>query len=484
MKKLVFLLSIIAASQTIEAQNFGEALRYSNYQYGSTTRSMSVGGSMSALGADFSALSTNPAGLAQYRGAEMTFSFGVKSTSAQTQLLAGSNAPFTQSNLAGTFNNFGIIFNVDNRNSQSPWKSIKMGIGVNRIADLNKSIFITGSSKGSIIDRWTNLANTNSIGDLESYPAIESGAVYYDSASRKYHNDIEFAPNAAIKKTQSIENKGYINELVFSYAGNYKDRVLMGMTIGVPFLNNTENKTYTETDEINGNRVFDKLVYKEYLETDGVGINAKLGLIFRVHPNLRLGIAVHTPTVFSLKDTFLNSADYTYVDRNAIKTFTGISPSGNVNYKFQSPWRFLASACVLAGKNGFVTGEAEWVQFNGSKYSYSSENAKEQRDVNQAISDSLRQSMSLRMGGELVLDIFRIRAGAGMQMSPLANDKTVNWSYSAGIGIRSGYFFADLGYRNTGETYRYQPYQHFENVQKVQTNLSYHQIMATLGFKF
>ncbi len=483
MKKLVFLLSIISASQTVDAQNFGEALRYSNYQYGSTTRSMSVGGSMSALGADFSALSTNPAGLAQYRGAEMSLSFGVKSTSAQTQLLAGSNVPFTQSNIAGTFNNFGIIFNVNPRN-QSPWKSIKMGIGVNRIADLNKSIFITGSSKGSIAQRWTNLANQGLLGDLEYDPAFVSGAMGQNKVTKVYWNDIDATPNVLLKKTQSIENKGYINEMVLSYAGNYQDRVLMGMTIGIPFLNNSENKTYTESDEANQNPAFGKLVYKEFLETDGVGVNAKLGLIFKVHSNLRIGVSVHTPTIFALKDTFLNKADYTFTENNVTRTETGISPSGNTNYTFQSPWRFLASACVLAGKNGFVTGEAEWVKFNGAKYSYSSENAEAQRSVNQAISDSLRQSMSLRMGGELVLDIFRIRAGAGMQMSPLANDKTVNWSYSAGVGIRSGYFFADLGYRNTGEAYRYQPYQHFENVQKVQTNLSYHQIMATLGFKF
>jgi hypothetical protein len=414
----------------------------------------------------------------------MSFSFGLKSTSAQTQLLLGSNAPFTQSNIAGTFNNFGVVFNVQNKNNRSPWTSIKMGIGVNRIADLNKSIFITGSSQGSIAQRWTNLANQGRLGELEYNPAFVSGAIGQDNTTKVYWNDMDATPNALLKKTQSIENQGYINEMVLSYAGNYKDRVLVGMTVGVPFLNNSENKTYTESDEANLNPAFGKLVYKEFLETDGVGINAKLGLIFRVHPLLRLGVSVHTPTLFALKDTFLNSADYTFTEQNVTRTETGTSPSGNTNYTFRTPWRLLASACVLAGKNGFITGEAEWVQFNGSKYLYSSDYAESQKIVNQAISDSLRQSMSVRMGGELVFDIFRIRAGAGMQMSPLANDKAVNWSYSAGVGIRSGYFFADLGYRNTGEAYRYQPYQHFENVQKVQTNLSYHQIMATLGFKF
>jgi hypothetical protein len=483
MKKLVFFLSIVIASQNVDAQNFGEALRYSNLQYGSTTRSMSVGGTMSALGADFSALSTNPAGLAQYRGAELSGSFGFKSTAAQTQLLTGNNLPFNQSSIVGTFNNVGLVWGATLSNN-SPWTSIRLGIGLNKIADLNRSIFITGSSQGSIMERWTSMGNAGTWNDLEQFPAVESGAVFYDSVSRRYVNDIQSTPNALIKKTQSIENKGYINELVFSYAGNYKDRLLIGATIGVPFLNNTENKTYTETDDINANPSFNKLVYKEFLQTDGVGINAKLGLIVRVSPYLRLGAAVHTPTVYTLKDTFLNSAEYTYTERNAIKTFTGTSPSGITDYKFQTPWRFLASACVLAGKNGFLTGEAEWVKFNGAKYSYSSDLAEAQRDVNQTISDSLTQSMNLRMGGELVLDIFRIRAGAGMQTSPLANDKTVNWSYSAGIGIRTGYFFADLGYRNTTEAYRYQPYQHFTNVQKVQTNLSYHQIMATIGFKF
>lgn len=60
---------------TAFAQNENDALRYSMQQnFGTTARSLSMGGAFGALGADFSSLSINPAGIAVYRRSEFTFS--------------------------------------------------------------------------------------------------------------------------------------------------------------------------------------------------------------------------------------------------------------------------------------------------------------------------------------------------------------------------------------------------------------------------
>jgi len=50
------------------AQTVAEGVRYSSYDYAGTARSVAVGGAFSALGADMSAISVNPAGLGEYRG--------------------------------------------------------------------------------------------------------------------------------------------------------------------------------------------------------------------------------------------------------------------------------------------------------------------------------------------------------------------------------------------------------------------------------
>ncbi|MEO0874492.1 MAG: hydrocarbon degradation protein, partial [Bacteroidota bacterium] len=57
-------------SLSINAQNFSDALRYSNFDPIGTARFMGTGSALGPLGADFSVMSTNPAGLGWLRKSE------------------------------------------------------------------------------------------------------------------------------------------------------------------------------------------------------------------------------------------------------------------------------------------------------------------------------------------------------------------------------------------------------------------------------
>ena len=75
MKKTILILFTIFSFGSMYAQVASDALRYSYIpQYGGTARAIGVGGSMGAIGGDFSTISTNPAGLATYRTGEFIFS--------------------------------------------------------------------------------------------------------------------------------------------------------------------------------------------------------------------------------------------------------------------------------------------------------------------------------------------------------------------------------------------------------------------------
>ena len=77
MKKFCKLLSsAILIPCLAMAQNEVDVLRYSQLTFGGTSRSVAMGGAFGALGADFSSLSINPAGIGLYRKSEVSLTPG------------------------------------------------------------------------------------------------------------------------------------------------------------------------------------------------------------------------------------------------------------------------------------------------------------------------------------------------------------------------------------------------------------------------
>ena len=73
MKKYILIALVTSFTLGAWAQNEQDALRFSQTFYGGSSRTMSKGGAFGALGGDFGALSTNPAGVAKYRQGEFSF---------------------------------------------------------------------------------------------------------------------------------------------------------------------------------------------------------------------------------------------------------------------------------------------------------------------------------------------------------------------------------------------------------------------------
>ena len=75
---LVFTSSVFCSTVALHAQDDVDALRYTQIQTGGgTARAQALGGTLGALGADFSSASGNPAGLAQFRQGEFSLSPGL-----------------------------------------------------------------------------------------------------------------------------------------------------------------------------------------------------------------------------------------------------------------------------------------------------------------------------------------------------------------------------------------------------------------------
>lgn len=464
------------------AQNSTDALRYSMLDFGGTARSIGAGSALGALGADFSVMSTNPAGLGWYRRSEFIFSPGVASSTTQSRLLNDINNGFSEDSRA-VFNLAGLGTVIASRPRSNDWTTFNFGLGFNRVADFNQRFFFRGDSRGSIVNRWQEIANSEAgLSDFESNIAYNAQALYDLDDDGFYETDFELAPDAIINREQTVISKGSISELGMALAGSYKDRLLIGLSIGVPFVSFTEEKTYREIDDNDEIPFFDDLTYRENLTTTGIGVNAKLGIILRPHQAVRLGAAVHTPTAYSLEDNYSTALEYNFTDGDP---FVGRdSTDGLFDYKLRSPWRFIGSAGIIIGKSGFISGEVERVDYGKNRFNFDTFTS-EERIANDSITNILTAATNVRLGGEFVYDIFRFRAGFGLHYSPYANDDTINNSYSFGFGIREQNFFIDFAYRRRTFEEGYIPYLTSQSPEQLVNNETNNdQFLLTLGFKF
>lgn len=471
------------------AQGAFDALRYSTFEVSGTARSIGVGGGLGALGADFSTLGTNPAGLGMFRRSEFVLTPGFMITNTESRLLNDSDRR-TASENKGNFNLGALGVIVASKPRYGNWSTFNFGFGFNRIANFNQKVFFEGTSTGSIVDRFQELANGNAgLDDFESGVAFDAFALYdEDPVDGFYETDFELEPSALIKREQFIETKGGITELVISLGGNYDEKFIIGATLGVPFISLTEEKQYREIDEGTGPDgnvpFFDDLTYEEELTTTGIGLNFKLGMIYRINQMFRVGLAAHTPTGFRLEDSFRTSMEYNFTV-NDPQTGFAESPDGLFDYKLRTPWRLIGSFGVVIGKSGFVSAEVESVNYGKNSFSFDSF-VDEEREANDGIKANLESALNIRLGGEFSYNIFRFRAGLNLLQSPLVGDNTTNNSISAGAGIRQKNFFADLAYKRFNVQETYVPYllSDASLQQMVNNDIGTNQFVLTLGFKF
>ena len=82
MKNRILRIAIAISTIAANAQNEVDALRYSTQNLSGTARFSAMGGAFGSLGGEFSALSSNPAGIGMYQVSEFTFtpSFNLNTT--------------------------------------------------------------------------------------------------------------------------------------------------------------------------------------------------------------------------------------------------------------------------------------------------------------------------------------------------------------------------------------------------------------------
>jgi hypothetical protein len=265
------------------------------------------------------------------------------------------------------------------------------------------------------------------------------------------------------QQENSISTTGGITELAFGIAANMDDKFYFGGSLGIPIVNYERRSTFTERD-ISGdkNNDFDHSTLTETFTTKGIGVNAKLGVIFKPVESVRLGLAVHTPTLYGLQDSYRGEMTTETEAYAHLKTVTSDVVSGNsiskYDYDLVAPWKILLSGSYIFGEvedvtkqKGFISADVEYINHKASSFQTANTDNTDNsyyQGVNNTIDDIYKGSFNFRAGGELKFNTFMARGGFAYYGNPNKETalKASRMFVSGGLGYRNKGFFLDLTY--------------------------------------
>lgn len=479
---------------------------------GGTARYMGIGGAGTSLGADLSAAYVNPAGLGMYRKSEFSFSpmFGV----------SGSNTSYigeTEHDSKGSFgiSNLGIaICSNKDELDNSAWRGGTFSIGMNKTNSFHNRISFTGTDNASMADYFAQLGTGIPSSTLDAQSPDDPtgsgistlpGLAYWtylinpDSTGSNYYDGLT---NESLQKEATYTTKGSQATWNISYGGNYKDKLFIGGALGITSINYREDLSYTETnlDSQAPSDIFQTFTYNDYNKVKGTGVNFKLGYIYKASDVVRFGSTITTPTYYWMNQEYSSDLTVTFPyyvtnqNGDVLGTQYQTTSPGYFKFNYTTPLKFSSGISLFAGKAGFISADFEYIPYQLSDLSgRSSADDKFLKPYNKKITSSYKNVLNLRVGGELRLDIFRLRAGLAYLPTPYNYTDKVNKDIaqvSLGAGVRLDDVYFDIGLVDSRFASSYTPYTlpyNYSNVPSGSTATSKNSmvnVVLTMGFYF
>lgn len=511
MKRMrTFLALSIVTWTTSQAQEPSDALRYAWLTMSGTARNQAIGGANAAIGGDLSSLSYNPAGIGLFRTGEFVISPGFGFGTSKAGYL-GNNATQNSSNFR--FGSTGVILPM---HGGGRTRNVTFGFGVNRLADFNNTVYVQGrNSQSSYSEKYLEELINNNVRDpnraANDYPygsSLAFNTYLVDTVSGPGGTLAGYrslaTPKTGVNQQQTLQTAGGMTEISLGLSGNFGDKLYIGGSLNWNTLNYERNSIFREADATtNTKNNFNYFEVEDYLATTGMGVNLKLGLIYRPVESLRLGFALHTPTVFNLKDSYASTVTTDLEGYFGSGTKTQSSRDfnngldGEFTYNYNNPLRIMGGVAYVfredadvAMQRGFISADIEYINYAGASFSTADPangSASYLNDLNKAVDATLGSAINARMGGELKFETLMVRAGFAYFGNPYTGSDISGrrMNLSGGFGYRDKGRFLDVTYVHHIGRDGYYPYR-LDNGFSPLANLSsgFGTLLLTFGFKF
>ena len=451
-------------------------------EYNGTARSMAMGGAFTSLGADMSSFGINPAGFGMYQRNEISVTLGVGNHNSKNSGVVsadrGNNATtqFSINNIGGSFKVY---------EGTGDLLAVNFAFGYNKTADYNYDLNYHGAtSKFSVADAFADLASReglsiNSDGkicDARGYVDYEMNPYYWGTVLAYKGGLInrgdqgwvvdEIGQNASIDQFTRLQSRGSAGEFSFAVGLNYNNIIYFGASLDIASINRRQSIYYSENISYGEGQMPDgvtmpyrlnEFTLSQQMRTSGAGIGAKFGIIVRPANGLRIGFAVHTPTYYVLRYSYIaglqseatsagtNPGNYEVINGNvyADELSPRLTDEGEYSWAFTTPTRLLAGISYTAGKYAVFSADYQYDAYRAVRVDDAPlENCS---FINDDLRNGFRGQHTVRAGIEVrPTPAFALRIGGGyitratrfadmIFTEPIIKDA---WYASAGLGFR------------------------------------------------
>ena len=504
--KRYFYLLLLVFPLGICAQNMYNYVPFFGNDLTGTARFVGMGGSMSALGGDISVMATNPAGIGLYRSNDFSFTgsmviknntatYGIDVIDSKSTTFNVENGGMVLSierdnpvlkflnigvsyrynnNLAGEFDMCGLS---DGFSQQYTMDYIYKGNPFN-VSDLNYRMYEKfGYSWLALLGAEAQLGDD--AGNLFTFP---DGELVWNPTDFGYYS----------------EERGGVSSADFNVAMNLSDRVYLGATLGFKTVDYSLYSYYFEAD--NNGEIYS--IENNYA-VEGNGFDIKLGAIIRPfkYSPFRIGLSVHTPTWYDLKNYSSASIADPYGNVIDTRDYELYNDELRTVAEIATPWRFNASIAYTFGTYLALNAEYEYADYSTAEFTRNFGISKSQ---NYEIKNNMQAQHIYRVGAELNVEGMQVRVGYNNMTAPFKNTAYKDMDNAAvtetsteymnrydkeiitlGFGYRGSSMYFDLAYMFQRQKSDFYPYYDYEIVNPCATvEHRDHSVMATVGMRF
>lgn len=514
MKKYI-LSAFLFAAMGVSAQSSYEAARLFDSDLTGTARFVGMGGSMSALGADVSVMSVNPAGTALYRSGDISFSMGFLSHSLESDY---NGTKSKKNNSYFGIDNVGMVY--VNYIDEPSEKFLNFGFNYKRRKDLRREFSMFGLSDGfSQMYQMQQLyyANKFPINDMSSQLytsgryswlallAADGGLLWEGkNVDGNYvgQGELMVEPNDSHSQVYYSEEKGGVDQIDINVSANVNDQLYLGFTVGAYNVDYSRYSYYGEDDDLG-----EIYTLHNWYDTKGSGFDMKFGAIIRpiYDSSFRIGLAVHTPTWYRLTDCMSAAIYGLYDDAGKQMAMDTQSPDAYANnyyidYLLTTPWRFNISTAYIYDNFIAMNAEYEYTDYSSAGISIDGDDI---AAIDEEFESNMKGVHTFRAGAEMILTKnLSMRFGYNYITAPFEKDAAkfmlsnmdTNTEYlnrfdtqniTLGAGFRSGMFYVDAAYLLSMQKADFAPYYDAEIVNPVASVTdTKHKFMMTVGMRF
>ena len=262
-----------------------------------------------------------------------------------------------------------------------------------------------------------------------------------------------------VENSLLMSERGSVDSYDFTLGTTIGNTLNIGASLSVVDVYYSLSSQYSEEFQNGDAAGFD---LRNWLTTEGAGVGAKIGVIYRPFNSIRIGLSYHTPVWYSMTDTYsaeMQEEVTQYVADTEYEPGTTFSAVYYNDYRFKTPDKWVASIAGVFDRSLIASLDYELTNYQNMKFKGTEDEADPEASYmadNQYISEDYEPVSTIRAGLEYRLTPqFSVRLGYAWMQNPYETEYRIGNKETAIVGSTTAYriegdrnyFTGGLGYR-------------------------------------